>query len=143
RPGRPEHDVRRVPAPLPARTLPDGGGRGDDPGLDSGRSTRGGRRAARRLRRRPLRPRAGRERVHPAPVRVAASTSEGAMPTIDADAHVLETERTWSYMTESEHEFRPQVVKAPGPSGADIDWWLIDGRRRSKQTNVGEDTPEA
>jgi predicted TIM-barrel fold metal-dependent hydrolase len=65
------------------------------------------------------------------------------MPTIDADAHVIETERTWSYMTESEREFRPQVVKAPGPSGVDIDWWLIDGRRRGKQTNVGEDTPEA
>ena len=29
---------------------------------------------------------------------------------IDADAHVLETEKTWEYMEGSERKFRPQVV---------------------------------
>src|SRR5919199_188620 len=65
------------------------------------------------------------------------------MATIDADAHVLETPRTWEYMTEAEREYRPRVIMAPGPEGADIEWWVIDGLRRGKQTNVGLDTPEA
>jgi len=34
------------------------------------------------------------------------------MPTIDADAHVLETERTWDYMEESDRELRPRVVSS-------------------------------
>jgi hypothetical protein len=35
------------------------------------------------------------------------------MPTIDADAHVLETEETWAYMSEPEREFRPKIVTSP------------------------------
>ena len=30
------------------------------------------------------------------------------MSVIDSDAHVLETERTWDYMLESEHSMRPR-----------------------------------
>lgn len=65
------------------------------------------------------------------------------MPTIDADAHVLETERTWDFMAESEREFRPLVVtpgRAGDPGG---DFWLIDGRTQPKAQNVGKDTPRA
>ena len=29
------------------------------------------------------------------------------MAVIDSDAHVLETERTWDYMLESEREYKP------------------------------------
>ena len=29
---------------------------------------------------------------------------------IDADAHVLETEKTWEYMEGDDRKFRPQVV---------------------------------
>ena len=29
------------------------------------------------------------------------------MATIDSDAHVLETDRTWDYLLEAEREFRP------------------------------------
>jgi predicted TIM-barrel fold metal-dependent hydrolase len=65
------------------------------------------------------------------------------MPVIDADAHVIENEHTWDYMTAAEREFRPQVVMAPGPAGTDIEWWIVDGHRRGKQTNIGLDTPEA
>src|SRR5690242_9326346 len=65
------------------------------------------------------------------------------MPVIDSDAHVIENEHTWDYMSAAEQEYRPQVIMAPGPGGADIQWWLIDGHRRGKQTNVGEDTPAA
>ena len=61
------------------------------------------------------------------------------MPTIDADAHVLETERTWDYMEESEREFRPQVVS----SDEGGEFWLVDGKIQPKAVNVGRDTPKA
>src|SRR5690348_12310439 len=32
------------------------------------------------------------------------------MPTIDSDAHVIESERTWSYLAESERRFAPMVL---------------------------------
>jgi hypothetical protein len=35
------------------------------------------------------------------------------MAVIDSDAHVLETERTWGYMLESEREYKPRVVATP------------------------------
>jgi uncharacterized protein len=66
------------------------------------------------------------------------------MAAIDADAHVLETPRTWDYLEPSEEQYRPRVVRAPGPgNGPEVDWWVVDGRLRTKGTNVGEDTPEA
>ena len=43
------------------------------------------------------------------------------MAVIDADAHVVEWERTWEYMDESEMAFRPRVMvfkdAAQKPSG--------------------------
>jgi uncharacterized protein len=65
------------------------------------------------------------------------------MPIIDADAHVLETERTWSYMARSEEQYRPRIVRTTDPLGVENEWWLIDGRTHSKQVNVGHETPEA
>ena len=34
------------------------------------------------------------------------------MPTIDADAHVIETENTWNYLEGHEAEFRPALLSA-------------------------------
>lgn len=65
------------------------------------------------------------------------------MPTIDADAHVLETERTWDYMQTSEREFKPQIVSVSRPDGARDEHWLIDGRLQLKSGNVGQDAPKA
>lgn len=65
------------------------------------------------------------------------------MPTIDADAHVLETEQTWEYMKESEREFKPRIVSSDGPDDAGAEYWLIDGRTHLKSQNVGKDTPKA
>src|SRR5438552_11797914 len=48
------------------------------------------------------------------------------MLTIDADAHVLETEHTWDYLEPSEEKYRPIVV---GPDGS-RQQWLIDGQIR-------------
>lgn len=63
------------------------------------------------------------------------------MKTIDADAHVIENERTWDYMEKTEHEFKPQMVKSTN-SGEPKDCWLIDGRLVPR-TNVGKDTLQA
>ena len=65
------------------------------------------------------------------------------MATIDADAHVLETERTWDYMLESERAFRPKIVATADVEESGGESWLIDGRLREKARNVGADTPKA
>jgi predicted TIM-barrel fold metal-dependent hydrolase len=62
------------------------------------------------------------------------------MATIDADAHVIETDETWSFMTESEIGFRPRIVSAG--AGEETTYWLIDGRLHPR-TNVGQDTPQS
>ena len=53
---------------------------------------------------------------------------------VDADTHVLETEKTFSYISHDEQHFRPSAVKIQGAGGGDIplaehggDQWLIDG----------------
>jgi predicted TIM-barrel fold metal-dependent hydrolase len=67
------------------------------------------------------------------------------MPTIDADAHVIETPETWSYMEEHEQAFRPQIFErsendgAPKLSNQRKEYWVIDERMLSKGSNVGQD----
>ena len=63
------------------------------------------------------------------------------MPTIDADCHVLETDRTWAYMGASERQYQPQTVASVTPEGRK-EFWLIDGRLHPRSDNVGKDTPE-
>jgi predicted TIM-barrel fold metal-dependent hydrolase len=65
------------------------------------------------------------------------------MPTIDADAHVLECASTWDYMDESEREMRPQIVTPVRGDELGTEFWLIDGRLHPKSLNVGKDTPKA
>ena len=38
-------------------------------------------------------------------------SSQETLPVIDADAHVIETERTWDFLEPSEEKFRPQLVR--------------------------------
>ena len=61
------------------------------------------------------------------------------MATIDADAHVIETERTWDYMDAAEAQFRP-VLASPSSDGKKD--WLIDGRIFSRGGNVNRQIPE-
>lgn len=66
--------------------------------------------------------------------------------TIDSDAHVLESPQTWSYMRDFEAPFRPQIV-APIENGVSDDaprqeFWLIEGRVRSKSGNIAADLDE-
>jgi len=50
------------------------------------------------------------------------------MPTIDSDAHVVETDRTWDYMDESDQKYRPRIVRPHGEGGPE--YWFIDGKIR-------------
>jgi predicted TIM-barrel fold metal-dependent hydrolase len=61
---------------------------------------------------------------------------------IDADAHVLETEKTWEFMDGAERKYRPQVV-GPTDGSSNDEYWLVDGTLRLKSRNVGKNTPMA
>jgi len=50
------------------------------------------------------------------------------MPTIDSDAHVVESERTWDYMESADQKYRPVIVKPR--SGGNAEYWFIDGKIR-------------
>lgn len=49
------------------------------------------------------------------------------MPTIDSDAHVVESEKTWDYMDPGERQFRPTLVR---PENSKVAYWFIDGKTR-------------
>jgi len=65
------------------------------------------------------------------------------VPVVDADTHVIETERTWEYMGLSEEAFKPTSVQETSPSGEIRQFWLIDGRRFPRRANIGLETSEA
>ena len=50
------------------------------------------------------------------------------MPTIDSDAHVVESEHTWDFMAPSDQKYRPVIVKPRGAGSAE--YWFIDGKIR-------------
>ena len=70
------------------------------------------------------------------------------MTIIDADAHVIETPETWTYMTGEDEQFRPQIFErsdrdsAPHRPNQRTEYWVIDERMLSKGSNVGRDVPE-
>ena len=64
------------------------------------------------------------------------------MAVIDSDAHVLETERTWDYMLESERQYKPRVVATPDDPSSGGESWLVDGVYIGKARNVGHETPK-
>ena len=71
------------------------------------------------------------------------------MGAIDADAHVIETVQTWSYLEADERRFTPQLMTQS--FGADLlsnegmavrDFWVIEGRAHGKDRNVGTNTSQ-
>ena len=72
------------------------------------------------------------------------------MTVIDADAHVLETADTWSYMSAAETaRFLPMIVtQSFGNRNLNLEgrthqeFWVIDKRIHNKDRNVGSNTPE-
>lgn len=69
------------------------------------------------------------------------------MGAIDADAHVIETVETWSFLEGEERRFTPQLMTQS--FGAELlsnegsavrDFWVVEGRAHGKDRNVGSDT---
>jgi len=63
------------------------------------------------------------------------------MHIVDADAHVLECEATWSYLSKAEASFEPVAVKVTTKNGGEEEFWLVDGLLQPKSQNMGTDTP--
>jgi uncharacterized protein len=66
----------------------------------------------------------------------------GANSTIDVDAHVIETERTWEYLEGADRRFRPTGISATTPDGVQREFWLVDGRLLRRRANIGRETSE-
>ena len=55
-------------------------------------------------------------------------TTEIGLRTIDADAHVVESPRTWDYLEDDEQRFRPALYTSP--DRPQQEFWVIDGKVR-------------
>lgn len=64
------------------------------------------------------------------------------MLTIDADAHVIESEQTWETLDGAERKYKPVPISTE-IDGRPRQFWLIDGALHSRRQNIGRDTPEA
>lgn len=71
------------------------------------------------------------------------------MGSIDADAHVIETVRTFDYIDEAYKKLRPMVVEqvsgnsvASNEGGVQKRFWVIDGRVQPMEGNIGSNTSE-
>ena len=60
------------------------------------------------------------------------------MSVIDADAHVIETERTWSFMLEEDHRFAPELLVSTRNG---VEFWRIEDRV-FPNSNLGLNVPE-
>ena len=60
------------------------------------------------------------------------------MAIIDADAHVIETDRTWDYFDEADLKYKPFTVTEPNDPTKE--YWVFDGKLRAKRGNTGKDT---
>src|SRR6266545_7801817 len=49
-----------------------------------------------------------------------------SLPIVDADAHVIETERTWDYLDSSDRKFRPRLYSTP--EDPTRQYWVIDDK---------------
>ena len=56
--------------------------------------------------------------------------ANGKLLIVDADAHVVECDRTWDYLEPSEQQFRPVPLAAPEDGGVTLQFWLVDGKVR-------------
>ncbi len=59
------------------------------------------------------------------------------MGVIDADAHVIETEQTWSFMREEDRRFAPELLVSTKNG---VEYWRIDERVYAN-SNLGLNVP--
>ncbi|MEA2640970.1 MAG: uncharacterized protein QOF51_2364 [Chloroflexota bacterium] len=63
---------------------------------------------------------------------------------IDADAHVIESDRTWEFVTDEDAAAAPVVVTGRDAAGGEQGYWIIDGKARPRAGvgNVGSMFPQ-
>src|SRR2546428_13147430 len=63
---------------------------------------------------------------------------------VDSDAHVIESEATWDFITDEDLANAPVVVSANDRLGKERDYWIIDGpaRNRTGAGNTGAMFPQ-
>ena len=61
---------------------------------------------------------------------------------IDADAHVIECEKTWDYLEGDDRRYRPVSLTVDMPSGHTRSFWFIGGRMIGGRENIGKDTSQ-
>ena len=59
-----------------------------------------------------------------------AREANGRPLIVDADAHVVECDRTWDYLDPSDSRYRPVQLASPEKNGASLQFWLVDGKVR-------------
>ena len=64
------------------------------------------------------------------------------MLTIDADAHVIECEKTWDYLEGEDRRYRPVSLAVDMPTGKKHSYWFIGGRMIGGRENIGKDTSQ-
>src|SRR5207244_9434804 len=64
------------------------------------------------------------------------------MLTIDADAHVIECEKTWDYLEGEDRRYRPVALTVDMSSGKTRSFWFIGGRMIGGRDNIGKDTSQ-
>lgn len=60
------------------------------------------------------------------------------MRVIDADAHVIETERTWTFMPDEDRRFAPELLVS---TKSGVEFWRIEDRI-FPNSNLGLNVPE-
>jgi len=58
------------------------------------------------------------------------SSNGGGSLIVDADAHVVECDRTWDYLEGADQKYRPTPLESPEKDGARLQFWLVDGKVR-------------
>ncbi|MDX1484447.1 MAG: amidohydrolase family protein [Alphaproteobacteria bacterium] len=77
---------------------------------------------------------------------MALPVREEMMPTIDSDAHVIETPATWGYMEGPDLVHRPVTISTPAGEAVEgrpqpqTEFWGIDGRMIERERNIGLET---
>ncbi len=56
------------------------------------------------------------------------------MPTIDCDAHVVESVQTWEFMEPGDRKYRPKLVAPDGDDGTQ--YWVVDDKIRGLARQV-------
>ncbi|MPZ14196.1 MAG: hypothetical protein GEU73_07185 [Chloroflexi bacterium] len=58
------------------------------------------------------------------------------MLTIDSDAHVIESERTWTYVEHEKRSLMPTLVTESDGNGSARQFWVLEGRSHGR-ANIG------